>query len=433
MDYLKRLFSNKDLLKKIFFVLALLAVYRLIAHIPIPGPDSAAVREFMTSTFSSNTVLSFLDVFSGGSISRFSLAMLAVGPYTTASIMMQLLTIVVPKLESLSKEGEQGRNKINQYSRIVAILVAPIEGYGTIRLLQSAANVDFLSNLTIMQWAIMLISTTATTIFLMWLGELITEKGIGNGVSIIIFAGIVASIPTVAGNTFQKLFVGQFEFMQLLTTLVTLIMLVAVIALIVFITEAQRKIPVSYAKKVRGDKLYGGIDSFLPMKLNMSGVIPIIFASAFMNVPTIIGFLAGAKTAWIANFATWMQNTFTQYSYPYAIALFVLVFVFTFFSTFLYFKPKDVSENLQKQGGFVPGFRPGTQTEKYLNYLINRVTLWGAIFLSLIAVLPTILYLIIGEQSITVGGTGLLIVVGVAIEMKNRLEAQMVLRSYEDF
>lgn len=436
MDYIKRIFGNKDLTYKILSVLALLFVYRLVAHIPIPGPDPAAVRTFLSTTFSSNAVLSFLDVFSGGSISRFSIAMLAVGPYITGSIMMQLLTVVVPKFENLSKEGEQGRNKINQYSRLIAVAIAPIEGFGMIRLLQASASqsgTTFLANLSLAQWFVMLLSITAGTMILMWIGELITEKGIGNGISMIIFAGIVARGPQMVGNAIQKLFVGQFDSKQLITTLSIIILAVIVVGLIVLVTEAQRKIAISYAKKVRGDKLYGGIDTFLPLKLNMAGVIPIIFASAFMNIPSMMGFLSGAKTAWIANSAKYIQTTFAPQTTPYAIALFVLVFSFTFFSTFIYFKPHDVAENLQKQGGFVPGFRPGMQTEKYLSYLINRVTLWGAIFLSLIAVLPFILSPITGDPNLVVGGTGLLIIVGVAIEIKNQLEAQMILRSYEEF
>jgi preprotein translocase subunit SecY len=342
----------------------------------------------------------------------------------------------VPKFESLSKEGEQGRNKINQYSRLLAIAIAPVEGYGMIRLLQNAgtqSGSSFLSGLTVTQWGVMLLSITAGTMLLMWIGELITEKGIGNGISIIIFAGIVARGPVVVGNTIQKLFVGQLDTKQLITTIVILALAVLTVAIVVLITEAQRKIRISYAKKVRGDKLYGGIDTFLPLKLNMAGVIPIIFASAFMTVPTMMGFLASAKTAWIANSAKFIQTTFAPQTTPYAIALFLLVFVFSFFSTFIYFKPNEVAENLQKQGGFVPGFRPGTQTEKYLSYLINRITLWGAMFLSLIAVLPFIVSPITGDSNLTVGGTGLLIIVGVAIEIKNQIEAQMVLRSYEEF
>ncbi len=436
MDYLKKIFASKDLLKKIGFVVGLLLVYRLISHIPIPGPDPKLVRDFMATTFSGNAVLSFLDVFSGGSISRFSIAMLAVGPYITGSIIMQLLTIIVPKFEALSKEGEHGRNKINQYSRLLAIPIAFIEGFGMIRLLQSAgsgANISFLSNLSLWQWLVMLLSITAGTMLLMWLGELITEKGIGNGISMIIFAGIIARLPQTFGQTLQKLFVGEFQSAELIKIIVVAVLAVVVIGLIVLITEALRKIPISYAKKMRGDKLYGGIDTFLPLRLNMSGVIPIIFASAFMNVPSMIGFLASAKTAWVATSAKWIQTTFAPQTNPYAIALLVLVFTFTFFSTFIYFKPHEVAENLQKQGGFIPGMRPGTQTEKYLNYLINRITLWGALFLSLIAVMPFAMKPFTGDANLTVGGTSVLIVVGVAIEIKNQLDAQLITRSYDEF
>jgi preprotein translocase subunit SecY len=436
MGYLKKLFANKDLLKKILYVLGILFIFRVIAHVPIPGPDPAAVRDFLENTFKSNSVLSFLDIFSGGGISRFSLAMLGVGPYITASIMMQLLTIIVPSLESLNKEGEQGRRKINQYSRLLAVPIALIEGFAMIRLLQTASvqgGGNFLASPSLAEWAVMLISITAGTMLLMWLGELITEKGIGNGISLIIFAGIMAGLPLTIGQTIQKLFVGEFQTAEMLKVLVIAGVSVVVISLIVLVTEAQRKIPISYAKKMRGDKLYGGIDTFLPLKLNMSGVIPIIFASAFMNVPSFIGFLSSAKTEWIAKSAKYIQTTFAPNTNPYAIALFIMVFVLTFFSTYIYFKPHEVAENLQKQGGFIPGMRPGSQTEKYLNFLINRITLWGAIFLSLIAAMPFIFQPLTGDANIAVGGTSLLIVVGVAIEVKNQLEAQMIIRSYENF
>lgn len=435
MGYLKRILGSKDLRKKILFVLGLLFIYRVLSHVPIPGPDPDQVRQFLETIFQKNSVLSFLDIFSGGSISRFSIAMMAVGPYITASIMIQLLTIVVPKFEQLSKEGEQGHQKLNQYSRILAVPIAFIEGFGMIRLLQtSSAQIGqtFLSNLSVGQWILMLLSITAGTMLSMWIGELITEKGIGNGISLIIFTGIVARLPQYVGQTLQKMFVGGFDAAQLLRIGLFTILAIGVIAAIVFVTEAMRKIPISYAKKVRGAKLYGGIDTYLPIKLNMAGVIPIIFAGAFMNIPTLIGFLGSAKTRWIADSAKWIQTTFAPQSNPYAVMLFVLVFTFTFFSTFLYFKPHDVAENLQKNGGFIPGFRPGTQTEKYLNFLINRVTLWGAIFLSLIAILPFAIQPLTKDANLTVGGTSLLIVVGVAIEVKNQIEAQMIIRSYED-
>lgn len=434
MDKFKQIIKNKDLLKKILYVLFILFIFRVAAHVPVPGPDAANVRSFLAEAFANNSVLSFLDIFSGGGISRFSIVMLAVGPYITASIMIQLLTMVFPKLEALSKEGEAGHQKINQYSRLIALPLAFIEGYGAIRLLQystSQVGKDLLGNPSLGQWALMLLALAGGTMFVMWLGELITEKGIGNGISLIIFSGIVARLPQYIGEAIQKTFIPQFDSTELIKNLGILGGALLVILAIIYITEAQRKIPISYAKKMRGAKLYGGMESFLPIRLNMAGVIPIIFAGAFMNIPTMVGFLSTAKTVWIATAADWIKTTFAPQTNPYSIAFFVLVFSFTFFSTFLYFKPKDVAENIQKQGGFIPGIRPGTQTEKYLGWLINRTTLWGAMFLSLIAVLPFIIQQFAKTGNLVIGGTGLLIVVGVATEIKNQIEAQIITRSYE--
>lgn len=434
MNKLRQILGNKNLLKKIFLVLFVLFIFRVAAHVPIPGPDPASVREFLSQAFASNSVLSFLDIFSGGGISRFSVAMMGVGPYITASIMIQLLTMIFPKLEALSKEGEEGHRKINQYARIIAVPLAFIEGYGTIRFLQfstAQAGGGFLSNLSIFDWGLMLLSIAAGTMFLMWLGEIITDKGLGNGISLIIFAGIVARLPEYLGQAIQKVFVPEFDSTELVNQLGILGAILFVIVAIIVINEGQRKIPISYAKRARGAKLYGGIDTYLPIKLNMAGVIPIIFAGAFMNIPTLIAFLERAKAEWISNAAEWVKVTFDPKGLPYTIAFFVLVFGFTFFSTFLYFKPKDVAENIQKNGGFIPGIRPGTQTEKYLSWLINRTTLWGAIFLSLIAVMPFIVQKFTGGGNLVIGGTGLLIVVGVALEIKNQVDAQIVTSSYD--
>lgn len=436
MDKLKQIISNKELLKKIGFVLFILLIFRVAAHVPAIGPDPKTVKDFLSEVFAQSSILSFLDIFSGGGISRFSIVMMGLGPYITASIMIQLLTMVIPKLEAISKEpGEEGQRKLNQYSRYLAVPLSFIEGYGAIRFLQySSAQVgkSFLSDLSLWQWALMLLSICAGTMFLMWLGELITEKGIGNGISIIIFAGIVAQMPQSVGEAIQKTFIPQFDSGELTKQIWILGLIILVVIAIVVITEGQRKIPISYAKRMRGDKLYGGIESFLPIRLNMAGVIPIIFAGAFMNIPTVIGFLSQAKNQTIAHAAEWVQKTFSPQTMAYAAAFFVLVFAFTFFSTFLYFKPKDVSENLQKNGGFIPGIRPGTQTEKYLSWLINRTTLWGAMFLALIAALPFVIQKYMSTGNLMIGGTGLLIVVGVAIEVKNQIEAQIITRSYEN-
>jgi len=434
MKKIKEIVSNKSLLKKIFYILFILFIFRVAAHVPIPGPDPENVRNFLTETLGQNPLISFLDIFSGGAISRFSIIMLGLAPYITASIIIQLLTMVSPKLEQLSKDGQAGRNKINQYSRLLALPLAFIEGYAGIRLLQhttAQSGVDFLGSPTISEWAFMLLAIAGGTMFLMWLGELITEKGLGNGVSILIFAGIIAGLPQSVGQVIQRIIVAEYDPAQIMTQLVILGAIILVIIAIIFITEGQRRLPISYAKKVRGAKLYGGVESFLPVKLNVSGVIPVIFAGAFMNIPSMIGFLSGAENQQIVQAATWIQDFFNPQGLPYAIFFFMLIFSFTFFSTFLYFKPKDVAENLQKHGGFIPGIRPGTQTNNYLAWLINRVTLWGAIFLSLIAVLPFIIQIYADVGNIIVGGTGLLIVVGVAIEVKNQIDAQIVTRSYE--
>lgn len=431
---IKQIIANKDLVKKILYVLFILFIFRVAAHVPIPGPSPDAIRAFLGEALGSNSVLAFLDIFSGGGISRFSIVMLGLGPYITASIMIQLLTIVSPKLEQLSKEGEEGRNKINQYSRLIALPLSFIEGYAGIKFLQYSASqsgATFLADPSLNEWAMMLLAIAGGTMFLMWLGELITEKGLGNGVSMIIFAGIVAGMPQTVGQAVQKIIVTEYDPTEIMTQAGILAAVIVVIIAIIFITEGQRRLPISYAKRVRGAKLYGGIESFLPIKLNMSGVIPIIFAGAFMNVTSMVGFFANASNQSIAQAATWIRDTFNPQGLPYAIFFFVLVFSFTFFSTFLYFKPKDVAENLQKHGGFIPGIRPGTQTSLYLTWLINRVTLWGAIFLSLIAVLPFLIQIFSSVGNIMIGGTGLLIVVGVAIEIKNQIEAQIVTRSYD--
>ncbi len=435
MEKIKQIFANKNLLKKIGFILFILFIFRVAAHVPLPGPDIENVRSLLSDVFSDNSALAFLDIFSGGGISKFSVVMLGLAPYITASIMIQLLTMIVPKLEELSKEGEEGRRKINQYSRLLALPLSFVEGYAAIRFLQFSASQtggNLLANITINEWIIMLLGIAGGTMFLMWLGELITEKGLGNGISLIIFAGIVAGLPQSLGQSIQKIFVPEFDSSELITQLGILGAIIAVIVAIVFVTEGMRKLQISYAKKMRGAKLYGGIESFLPIKLNMSGVIPIIFAGAFMNLPNMIGFFEGANTGWIANSATWVKETFNPQGIPYAVFFFVLVFAFTFFSTFLYFKPKDVSENLQKNGGFIPGIRPGTQTEKYLSWLINRTTFWGAAFLSFIAVLPFVLQMFTDLGNIVLGGTSLLILVGVAIEINNHINAQIITRSYEN-
>lgn len=434
MNYVKQILLNRDLRKKIIFVLCLLFVFRLVSHVPIPVSDPVQLRDFLKNLFQENTFLSFLDIFSGGGVSRFSVAMMGVGPYITGSIMIQLLTMVIPKFEALSKEGEQGRQKLNQYARIITVPLAFLEGYGMIRFIQGAsvkAGSEFIGNPSLSQWVLMLLSVTAGTMFLMWLGEIITEKGLGNGISMIIFAGIIARLPQTMSQNLSKIFLGEFDPQELIRLFSLAGLGILVIFLIILVTEGQRKIPISYAKRMRGARIYGGIDTHLPLKLNMAGVIPIIFAGAFMNVPAVIGFFSNAKNQTISKYTALIQTTFSPDKIPYAVLFFVLVFAFTFFSTYLYFKPKEVAENIQKQGGFIPGIRPGAETESYLNYLISRITLWGAIFLGAIAVLPFALQFILKTQTVSIGGTSLLIAVSVALEIKNEINAQIVTRRYE--
>lgn len=436
MNYIIQILKNNDLRKKILFVLLLLLVYRIISHIPIPAEDPVALKQFLESlSQNGGSFVSFIDVFSGGAIGRFSVAMMGVGPYITASIIIQLLTVVVPKLEQLSKEGEQGRNKINQYSRLLTLPLAFVEGYGMIRFLESISakeGTNFFGNPSLLFWFLMLLTIAATTIFLMWIGENITEKGIGNGISMIIFAGILAGVPGSAFQNISKIFVGAFNPQEFVKFMAILAVGAIVILSIVFVTEAERRLTVSYAKRIRGAKLYGGIDTYLPIKLNASGVIPIIFAGAFMSLPQVIGFFSSAKNEIIRNSASWIQATFAPDKWPYFVLFFVLIFAFTFFSTFLYFKPKDVSENIQKQGGFIPGIRPGKETEEYLKYLLYRVTLWGAVFLGLISILPFLIQYFGKTSSIAIGGISLLIVVSVAMEIQKKVRAQLIVRKYEN-
>lgn len=434
MEYVRQIFFNKDLRKRVLFVLFLLFIFRLVSHIPIPVSDPATLKDFLGKLFAQNSFLSFLDIFSGGGISRFSIAMMGVGPYITASIMIQLLTMVIPKFEAMSKEGEQGMHKLNQYSRIIAVPLAFFEGYGMIRFIQNVSaksGTDVIGSPSFGQWMIMLLSLTAGTIFLMWIGEIITEKGLGNGISLIIFAGILSRAPQTIYQSVSQVFSGEFDPQQLIRLISFTALGIFVVFLVVLITEGERKIPISYAKKMRGIKTYGGIDTHLPLRLNMAGVIPIIFAGAFMNVPAVIGFFTNAKNVTLSKYAALIQKTFAPDQVAYAVLFFILVFAFTFFSTFLYFKPKEVAENIQKQGGFIPGIRPGKETENYLNYLISRITLWGAVFLGAIAVMPFALQLFMKTTNLSLGGTSLLIAVSVALEIRKEISAQIVTRKYE--
>lgn len=418
----------KDLRRKVLMVAGLLALFRIMAAIPVPGIPTESLQQL----FAGNQLFGLLDIFSGGGLSNLSLVMLGVGPYITASIVIQLLTMIVPRLEEMAKEeGEAGRRKINQWTRLLAVPLAALQGYGFIHLLQSGASGggQALSvALSPEQWVVTLIAVTAGTIFLMWLGELITEQGIGNGISVIIFVGIVARLPQTA---FQVL--ATFTPNLLFTYGAFLVVAVIVVAGVVLITEGQRSIAVHYAKRVRGNRVFGGVSTHLPLRVNQAGVMPIIFALSVMLFPGVIAnFFVGSANEFIAQAAQTVVGAFQNQMF-YGAMYFVLVVVFTYFYTSVTFDPYQIAENVQKQGGFIPGIRPGRQTANYLQYVLNRTTLTGAIFLGLIAILPLVVQSFTGLQTLTIGGTALLIVVSVVLETMKQVESQLTLREYEGF
>ena len=432
---LRQAYRSPDIRKRALIVLGLLIIFRLLAHVPVPVPDNVALANFLRTLFSSSKLLGTVDLFSGGALSNFSIIMMGVGPYINASIITQLLTQAVPRFEALSKEGEAGRQKINQYTRLMTLPLAILQSVGMVFLIRTTSKQttgqDLIGHLNPFQWLLIILTITGGSILLMWIGEIITEKGIGNGISLIIFAGIIARLPTSLGQ-FTALLSGDSG--KLFTLIGFILATLAMIYFVVLLNEGQRNIPVSYARRTRGSKIYAGVDTHLPLRVITAGVIPIIFALAFLSVP---GFLAqlltNAKTQWLAHAATGINSFLSTTGTPYAIAYFGLVVVFTYFYTSVVFQPTDIAENLQKQGGFVPGIRPGRETASYLKRVLNRITLAGAVGLGIIAVLPFIVTRITGSSALTLGGTGLLIVVSVAIETMRQVEAQAITTSYDEY
>jgi len=419
MNTLRAIWSSPDLRKRILYTLGLLVLYRFLAHVPMPGVDLTALRNF----FSGNQVFGLLNLFTGGSLQNFSVVLMGVGPYITASIIFQLLIIIIPRLEELQKEGEAGRQKINQYTRILTIPLAILQGYGTLILLQSQGVIGNFSPLDL---TTVLVTITAGSILVMWLGELISENGIGNGVSLIITLSILAGIPRSLSQTFSV--ADQLNIINiLLFAAVALLVTVA----IVYVNEAERRIPITYARRVRGVEARGGVATTLPLKVIMAGVIPIIFALSMMIFPPVVAkFLQPVQIDWVSRAAEWITTIFANNTF-YAVVYFLLVVVFTFFYTFVIFQPEQVAENIQKQGGFVPGLRPGRETAEYLGNVLNRITLFGAIFLAVIAVLPFVVQALTNIQTLVLGGTGILIVVAVTLDTMRQIRAQLVTRRYE--
>jgi len=423
IEKLRAIWTIKDLRKKILFVLAMLVIFRVANHIPIPGVDIEGLKRL----FESNQLLGLLNVFSGGGYSNFSVVMLGVGPYITASIIMQLLTMIVPKLEAIQKDGEQGQQKINQYTRWLTVPMAALNAFGTITFLrQSGAGI--IPEMSVFHLITAIATITGGTMFLMWIGELITEQKVGNGISLIIFAGIVAQIP---GSVQQS--IAVFDSSQVVTFVGFLVLAVVTIAGVVFITEGQRNIPVNYAKQIRGNRMYGGVSSHLPLRVNQAGVIPIIFAISIVLIPPLIaGLFTSSPVGWISTFASGIVSFFNNQLY-YALMYFVLVVVFTYFYTAVIFHPQQIAENLQKQGGFIPGIRPGRPTADYIAYIANRIILGGALFLGVIAILPLVVKSVTNMSSFAIGGTSLLIVVSVVIETVKQIDSQLVMHDYEGF
>ena len=417
------LFKNKELRNKFLFVIFLFVVFQMAANIPIPGIGSENLRKF----FDQNQVFGLLNLFTGGALSNFSIVLLGLGPFITATIILQLLTMIFPALERLYKEeGAIGRQKFNQYSRLLTIPLAAFEGYG---MLAVFARQGIISGLSLPVMISSVLTITAGAMFLMWIGEIISEQGMGNGISLLIFAGIVARIPI---NIFQTFVV--FDASKIPAYLTFLVLSIVIIAGVVLITEARRNIPVSYAKRVRGMKMYGGVSTYLPLSVNPAGVIPIIFALSILLFPGMIASYFGTYSGVVGSMAT-SAGLFFNNVWVHGVLYFLLVIIFTYFYTAVTFDPKTIAENLQKMGGFVPGVRPGKSTADFIKHILNRVLFTGAIFLGLIAILPSIVAGLTGVTGFTflVGGTSLLIVVSVVLDTVRQINAQLQMREYETF
>src|SRR5216110_1776348 len=411
-----------DLRNKILFTLGMIVVFRFLAHVPLPGVNEAQLQTLLQSS----EFVNLLDLFSGGGLARFSIVALGVNPYIHASIIMTLLQQTIPALERLSKEGEYGRNRINQYTRILTVPLALLQGIGVAVFMQRSGVLNAFGPGDLGLTLSILGSLTAGTLILMWLGELISERGIGNGISFIIFAGIVGRLPRTVQQTFEV----QTNYFALA---VYAIIAVLVIAAIIFIQEGQRRIPVQYAKRVRGTRMYSGGSTFIPLRVNSAGVIPIIFAISILLLPSQVAqYFTNSDTDWLKNLSLGIVGAF-QNPFVYNIAYFILVVAFTFFYTAFTFVPNDVADNIKRYGGFIPGIRPGRPTAEFLGRVVTRITIAGALFLGIVAVMPTLVGDLTGVQTLRLGGTSTLIVVGVVVETMKQLEAQLLMRSYEGF
>lgn len=428
--YLSQIWNSKDLRNKILFSIGIILLYRLIAHIPAPGADLSGLQAISAR----NELLQMFSLLTGGSTENFSIVLMGISPYINASIIIQLLTVVIPKLENLSKEGEHGRRKINSYTRWLTLPLAFLQSYGMIILLNSQAKIPIVSSISDPTVVLpIMITISAGTLLLVWLGEQISERGIGNGISMLIFASIISSIPEMIG---KGLFLAQEDQEKLIPFAVTVLLTIGLITIVILVTEAQRKIPLTYAGSGMRSKTQ---QAFLPIKINQAGMIPIIFAVALISFPSIIGqFLVNARSEWLRNLGTSMSDLFQAGSTPYLIAYFLLVVAFTFFYVSITFNPVQVAENIQKRGGYIPGIRPGRQTSDYLASVSNKLTLFGAFFLGFIALLPIFLQFIftttaLGSVPLLISGAGIIIIVGVVLDLIRQVNAQLVMHDYNKF
>ncbi|MDP2656473.1 MAG: preprotein translocase subunit SecY [bacterium] len=421
MNTLRQIWNVPELRNAVLFVIGMLIIFRFVAAIPLPGVDPVALKAFLDE----NPLLGLVSLFSGGGLERFSLLAIGIAPYITASIIIQLLTMIVPALERLSKEGEYGKGKITQYTRYLTVPLAMIQGYGVIALLRQSSQQIFL-NTDALSIAIMILTMTAGTIFMMWLGELISEKKVGNGISLLIFAGIVSGLPGLLSS------LQTIDSSQVVGVISFTAALLLLVAFIVFVADAQRNVPVQYAKQVRGSRLTGGSETHLPLKINQAGMIPIIFAvSIILFPPTIAQFFLQARSTWVVHASEFVIRFFSNQLYN-GIVFFVLVMAFTYFYTAIIFKPAEVAENIQKQGGFIPGIRPGSPTAEYLAKTMSKIVLPGALFLAVIATIPQVVQAGTGITNLSFSGASVLIVVGVVIEIFKQIKAQMTMRDYDD-
>jgi preprotein translocase subunit SecY len=422
LQKLRAIFQTEELRRKLIFTGLIFLIFRLLAHVPVPGVNVEALQ----AIFAGNQFLSLLNIFAGGTLANFSLVAVGINPYITASIIMQLAGMVMPNIKELQKEGEAGKAKLNQYTRLLTVPFAIAQSISIIALLNSQGLLVAERLLVI---TAMVLTMVAGAMIMLWLGELVSEYGLGNGISMVLFAGIVSQLPLAAGQV-----LGLVSAQQYTTFLLFLLGTAVLIGLIVFINQAVRKVPIQYAKRVRGGKVYGGQQTHLPIKVNVAGVMPIIFAVSIMLAPSFVGRIMASSAN--PSLITWGQRLeiwFQQTSPVYLVTYFLLVFSFTFFSALIFFNAEDISDELKKSGAFVPGIRPGGATKKFLEYVVVRITLVGAIFLSLIAILPSIAEILTGVGSLAIGGTSILIVVSVILETNKQIQSMLVGQDYDKY